>query len=141
MSERRRILLDVTARRARLEESVVIVVGEAEFSFDGVELDTGCGYDMLIPASCAPEGLTAQMRPCDPVHTLGGAVEARMAEGTIRLSAGAFARPVEVVVGHLAGRKILLGLPLLRAFDVLLPRRADDPRRPALEYLPFADGG
>ncbi len=137
--ERARLLLDVEAARVRLEEPLFLVVDNLEFQFDGVELDTGCGVDVIVPLDRAPANLVAASSPTDPLQTLGGPVRTWCVDGILRSGCGQFAHKVTVHIADVRGGKTLLGLPLLQRCDILLlPTGGEDTRRPALEFERFA---
>lgn len=132
----RSIPLDVTRRRARLEGALELTWQGGEATFDHVELDTGLSLDVLVPRQVAPAQLLECLAPTDALQTLGGEVACDRAEGFVRLDGGCFVEGAEIHMIDQPGGVVLLGLPLLRKFDLLLRDLSSDPRRPRMAYTP-----
>lgn len=130
------IPLDVSGARARIEGVTGLVWGDDGAEFDHVEIDTGLGLDVLVPYHLVPGGLRSELRRTDPLVTLGGQVKCWRAEGVLRLDSGRFACNAEIHVIRQPRGIVLLGLPLLRKFDLLLRELPDDPGRPCMVYGP-----
>lgn len=134
MSER--ILLDLTDHRARIVGGLRLEVrGSEPVHLDRVDIDTGTSLELLV--NCNRVRRPDDAVPTDPVETLSGQVDAWTVVGALSIPEHHWERTAQLTFAPLAGEvEALMGLPLLRAFDILLRPTATDPRRPALEFDP-----
>lgn len=133
-----RILLDVNSFRARIEGGLDVQLGVGDpIRLDHVDLDTGSGFDLLV-SPVLFGGLPPEATPTDRVETLGRSLEAWTLEVVLSRPDKRWEAVAQLTLAHISGPpRALLGLPILRRFDLLLREDPTDPRRPAMVFTPL----
>jgi len=126
--------IDVDDRRARLQAPWSVLWRGGSREDIGLDLDTGSAFALLLPKARFPD-IWDSGAPAGQVYTLGGKTQARQLDGVLSLFDGNFRVPLDVTVAEIASESALLGLPVLRRFDLLLRGpQPDQLRRPVLVY-------
>lgn len=126
--------IDVDDRRARLQAVWSVRWGGVSREDFGLDLDTGSAFALLLPKAKFPD-VWESGTLIAPVRTLGGKMRARQLDGVLSLFDGRFRVPIDITVADITSESALLGLPVLRRFDLLLRGpQPDQLRRPVLAY-------